>query len=353
MDRRAPILPFVDSFLNFRALDVVIQEYIVKHLVAYILHITTFNDLKLAISKYFPNARQLSALRKYCINSWDINVALRMAIYSCIATKANNEQALRIFQQWGLSSNYLIIYESLPVWGYQTKLRKLVRELQQPIPKPQQLVDNCTLLMDSDNITVFIKKFVYRKLRTFAANNRLSLADFEQDLLAKGTQCYYSAVPNLSMQHTVNNVKKSIKHHGHSLISYYTAECRSRLVKWDTASGVTNTLRTLDGLSDNDINCNPMYASLTELNTMDLWLNYQRLLDRAEGSKRKALSMMLLENNDQFCQWFNFYYHRDCDTTRDVYLEHPTPTAYFDTIRAYLGIPSQRFNYWLQTLSGN
>jgi hypothetical protein len=347
----SPVLSFVEDFFDWPALDDITQDNILKVIVGYILQISTFSELKSAVIEHLPTARTVTRLRSYCINNWNLNVALRLAIYNCIATKANADQAVVIFRQWQLYDADVEVYSNIVLWRHHTKLRRIVKNLQQPIPKPQELIDNCESVMNSTNMVSFIGKFIYRKLRSFAESNRFSLADFEQDLFAKGVQCYYSSVPNLSKQHTINYVKKAIKYRGHSLISYYAADCRTRLVKWDTSSGFTNTLRDISGLTDSDISLNPIQTSLTNLDSMELWITYQRALDRASVGQRKALSMMTLENNSKFLAWYNFYYRRSCDSTHDIFLDHDSTSAYFDTVRAYLGISSHQFNSWLQRLA--
>jgi hypothetical protein len=348
---QSSVMSFTNDFFDWSRLDIEDQEVIFKGIIGYILQLNNFDDLKSATGKYLPDARAVTNLRKHCVGTWKLSAALRLSLYSCITDKATDLQAIRIFKLWQLPPGDVALYKTIIAWGYLKPLRKVVANLQQPIPKPQELIDNCELLMDSNNMKDYIKKFVYRKLRAFAENNRLSLADFEQELLEKGALCYYFSVPNLSRQHTIDYVKKAIKHHGHSLISYYTAECRNRLIEWDTASGVTNTLRDITGLTDDDISNNPLQDSLLNLNIMELFLNYHRLRDRANEVQRKALDIMALADNDQFCIWYNYYYKRACDTTYDIFLEHDSPDSYFDTVRVFLGIPSLQFNSWLQHLA--
>lgn len=336
-----PVLKPLRLIVEWDNLDNTQQLLLIQNLLGYILRIRKYADIKKDIK--FLRARQLLDCRACLVNDWNLAVALRLAIYVTIQKKIRNmKEIVSIFLEYGLSPHdvalYLMIFNDIP------KVRAKIRDIH--IPTLIDLRRNCMELIVSSDIKKFVEKFVNRKLRAFAYANNYTLKDFENELFVEGVRCYYNAVPNISGDHLINHVKKSIKHHGHDLISYYKRNCRIRLIpQQDTTNGFTNTIRNFENIVIEGYDRN--------FDLVEMVNDYKNLLLHNSFAclRLQALQLMGLNNDPDFIKWWNRRHRKSQDSTIEIFYQHTSPEDFFSTIQKFVGVNNFSFTAWQNELN--
>lgn len=99
--------------------------------------------------------------------------------------------------------------------------------------KPRPMVEFCTKCDDIlEDLQLFCKKFVIKKLKFVVQMNGLFVDDIVQELIAYGIYANYRAYPeSMGTKHMLNIAKQAAKNRGENIIKESVAFSRSRLIR--------------------------------------------------------------------------------------------------------------------------
>jgi len=141
-----------------------------------------------------------------------------------------------------------------------------------------------------NELTSYISKFVYRKLRFIATGNNMSLQDIKNELLCRAVQVFYMSAPQCtSSLHLLNKMKQGIHNQGMNLITYYTSKKRARCVQ--DGEQYTNTVVS-EVMVDTTDAPNKAYDS------WETSLSISHYLDSLPRKKRVFIEILQGENED-------------------------------------------------------
>lgn len=130
--------------------------------------------------------------------------------------------------------------------------------------------------------SIWIKKFVYRKLRFIAESQGMDLMDIERELWLKGMIGLFMMYPKVeSSLHALNIVKRVMHNHGMNLIKQYTHIKRARLIRDVSGAFINNSVdfALLDLETEDD-------------GSADLRIDLHRIVQSATTEERSLLSLL-------------------------------------------------------------
>lgn len=160
-----------------------------------------------------------------------------------------------------------------------------------------------------DEVDVFTKKFVIRKLRFLTFSSHNTIDDFVHELKLKGIHSIVTGFPMIqSRAHAVSLAKKAIHNHGINLIKMGTTQSRSNLIAIKEGEFLGAKI-SLDALMANGGSHRVDAITEDHGSQIDRDLDLiAKLSNRYTGSKRIFIQLMSGEYSEEFSDWLSEKY---------------------------------------------
>lgn len=187
----------------------------------------------------------------------------------------------------------------------------------------------------SQKMSVYMGKFISKKLYFLVKSYGLSYHDIKLDMAAASMMAMYKAYPYFeSKLHAINIAKCAIHNAGMGIISYYTKDCRSQLIK-EKDGTFQHKLRNIDTISH--LSAPDCFAHID--NNLELVSN---VLD-SSGQKFMRLAIGHYDHE------FSTYLGRD----NTDYLDSARYGTYLKKIRSYLNLSQAQVQSYLSTIKNH
>lgn len=187
----------------------------------------------------------------------------------------------------------------------------------------------------SQKMSVYMGKFISKKLYFLVKSYGLSYHDIKLDMASSSMLAMYKAYPYFeSKLHAINIAKCAIHNAGMGLISYYTKDCRSQLLKEKdgTFQHKLRNIETVSHLSAPD--CFSHIDNSLELVTTVLDQPGQKFMRLAIGQYDHGFSNYLGKDNTD-------------------YLDSARYNTYLKKIRSYLNLSHDQVQSYLSTIKNH
>lgn len=186
-----------------------------------------------------------------------------------------------------------------------------------------------------EEVRLFTRKFVYRKLRFVVEANGLEFEDIIMELYGKAINTLYFYYPNIDSQlHAVNIAKRVIHNHGINVIMKYNSAKLGRIQK-DVKGFINNTINIDSAIRStalkDELNIDVMKSlstSITGGSTSEenfiLALDVKKILSTASKKRSDFIRLLMGEFNHDYTLWLR---------EQKVILEEETNMEYYDRVQ--------------------
>jgi hypothetical protein len=193
-----------------------------------------------------------------------------------------------------------------------------------------------------------INSFVHRKLRFIASSNNLDIEDLKKDLATKAIEAFWADSLWYDGRHLFNRCLKAATNYGNNLISYYTAQCRSRLSS-DGEGGYQNTQRELMVGTGDSTEAVGERSHTVDYDTM---ISIRQFRDQLGNRDRNLMDLLMLNEDKRFVRWCKEMHRMKVATVSDVLTKCREPARYIDLVCQFMRVAkavARRFLRDLQT----
>lgn len=278
-------------------------------------------------------------LRRALIKNYDFIIRVKFYILR-LAVKDIEGMPLEIEKEkkWcKIPENETAVWHNLQEMGVKELLYEQIKNNDEfEVPTFKQLKkDLDSFIRESET---YIRKQVLAHLRFIYKPNNMQWTDMAQILVCYATEAYYLKTPWLPKAHVENTARAAIANGTRKIIGYYTSEDRARL--YSDGGEYKNRI-----IKDSDIGYGGkgVYATSECMHTdKDIVAVDRRLSLRISYKKKEALSLIMMEDDDEFIAFCKRVYKKTYKSCEDAYYSLGR-SKYFGAIVAFLGIPLETF----------
>lgn len=326
------------------------QRMFIEPIVRYALKVDdcrVFNTVTLP----FLHSSERKRLRHIVCGSYDL-MCFRMAIFTLAQKKRlyNSIYYGKCLRSYGLAVEDAVLCSYLRRSGLLINVERMVKKLQNPIPKLAETKHVCNELIVELN--AYTRRLVWAKLRHFANANHMSQDDFVNELLAHAARAYYSRKPMLNTRlHEMNAMKAAMQNYAINLISHYTAAKRCRA--YQNEDGQTINLIQTDQIVNGEGGGNggENYTLLrnvegtidTRFGDFELLASLDKIRSTMKVRSRTALDLLLQQPNQEFIDYYNGRHATKRSSVEDV-LDHAGSVQFRKEIRLFTHLRPRRMH---------
>ena len=200
-------------------------------MLGYIMHVTSFNELKKRVRYWDLEVQDAYRLLHGILESYEANLGIKQTMLICMERDRKKEkvQPDKLLKMCELNPANEVLLANMRGIHFGRNLLSNIEE--KPILMPHLVKRNCGNMMSE--LESHITRFVYRKLDFIVKSNRMKHEDMVAELTRKGIETYYRVTPIQGGAWRENKVKRSIHNQGMKFISFYTSKKRARLSNWE------------------------------------------------------------------------------------------------------------------------
>lgn len=187
----------------------------------------------------------------------------------------------------------------------------------------------------SQKMSVYMGKFISKKLYFLVKSYGLSYHDIKLDMAAASMMAMYKAYPYFeSKLHAINIAKCAIHNAGMGIISYYTKDCRSQLIR-EKDGTFQHKLRNIDTLSH--LSAPDCFSHIDN--------NLEPIATKLDQSGQKFMRLAIGHYDSDFSS----YLGRD----NTDYLDSARYNTYLKKIRAYMNLSQSQMQSYLNVIKSH
>lgn len=354
------------------------QLEIFRESVKYLLHITNSSQFTAQMKKYTEpsNSMKLTDFRLYLKRSGYTVLNCRAFFYMTVRNR-NSPMLLK----------RVSIYAKSYGISYTDAVTMLDPAIMQD-PEIVEKVESGTLDLDilypklldmwfnkhQEALKKHCSRFVSRKLMFLVKSCNIPPTDFVAELLLKGIESYYWAVPSFYDKedaYKLNFIRRSCTNHGINLINHHTTNKRGRLVRQEDGSfnllvvsqnqfSAEYPQNTTDQSNLSTIHntfseeCKGVDTATDGIDAFDLKLSVEKVVQtyRADPKASMLLQLLMGKKNHAFSKWLRAGRHISSGDNTDL-LEKAEPYVYLRLAVKFLGIPTKNANTVIADLKRN
>ena len=232
--------------------------------------------------------------------------------------------------------------------------KQLAKNKVSTIPHPDRIEREVDRASKSPELTAWINRFVYKKLRAFYKSERLSQEDYVNDLKFHFIRTYKLYRPIRSEEFAYNSSKRVVHNEGIKKIAYHLDPSRRRIYKNNTtATGYDNVLMSIT-IKAKDGSGTEIFSPEVEKNSgsneyerLDFLKSIKQVQSLFTGKRLEALKILCLEDNQKFVAWYNKAFEEDIYSVKEAFFESED---WLNVVAKYFGAKQEHMDLLLQQI---